>query len=107
LTIERDRSLPAGELINRIQSAVARYVVRLPQLSPADWDKRGLHSRLGEMTVEVMLPRFVVGHLEEHAAQLTDTLAEPAPGTQASERLPGCDGHGNEASSRVADRFRP
>ena len=81
LTIERDRSLPAGELINRIQSAVARQVVRLPQLSPADWDKRGLHSRLGEMTVEAMLPRFVAGHLEEHAAQLTDTLAEPAPGT--------------------------
>jgi hypothetical protein len=81
LTIERDRSLPAGELINRIQSAVARYIGCLPQLWPADWDKRGLHSRRGEKTVEVMLPRFVVGHLEEHAAQLTDTLAEPAPGT--------------------------
>jgi hypothetical protein len=79
MTIERDRSLPARDLISRIQSDVARYAARLPQLSSADWDKRGLHPRLGEMTVGAMLPRFVVGHLEEHAAQLTETLAGRGP----------------------------
>ena len=81
LTIERDRSLPTGELINRIQSAVARYAARLPELSAADWDKRGLHPRLGEMTVGAMLQRFVVGHLEEHAAQLTASLEGRPPTT--------------------------
>jgi len=79
LTIERDRSLPANELINRIQSAVARYAARLPQLTLAEWDKRGLHPRLGEMTVGAILPRFVVVHLEEHAAQLRTTLAGRGP----------------------------
>jgi hypothetical protein len=75
LTIERDRALPTGELISRIQSSVGRYAARLPQLSAADWQKRGLHPRLGEMTVEAMLQRFVVSHLDEHAAQLRTALA--------------------------------
>jgi hypothetical protein len=75
LTIDRDRSLPTGELISRIQSSVARYAARLPELTPADWQKRGLHPRLGEMTVEAMLERFVVSHLDEHAVQLRAALA--------------------------------
>jgi len=74
LTIERDRALPTGELISRIQSSVGRYAARLPQLSAADWQKRGLHPRLGEMTVEAMLQRFVVSHLAEHAVQLREAL---------------------------------
>jgi len=74
LTIERDRALPTGELISRIQSSVGRYAARLPQLSAADWQKRGLHPRLGEMTVEAMLERFVVSHLAEHAVQLREGL---------------------------------
>ncbi len=75
LTIERDRSLPTGELISRIQSSAARYATRLPELSAADWHKPGLHPRLGEMTVEAMLERFVVSHIEEHAVQLRAALA--------------------------------
>jgi DinB superfamily len=78
LTIERDRSLPSGELINRIQSTVARYAARLPGLSAADWNRRGLHPRVGEMTVAAMLERFVVTHLEEHATQLTEAVRSRA-----------------------------
>jgi hypothetical protein len=74
LTIERDRSLPTRELLARIDSGVARYARRLPDLSAADWARRGLHSRLGEMTVEGMLERFVVSHVEEHAAALQASL---------------------------------
>jgi DinB superfamily len=73
-SIERDRSLPTGELISRIQSSVARYAARLPELSAAQWQKRGLHPRLGEMTVQAMLERFVAGHLDEHAVQLRAAL---------------------------------
>ncbi|HEY7828622.1 MAG TPA: DinB family protein [Candidatus Limnocylindrales bacterium] len=74
LTIERDRTLPTRELLGRIDSGVARYSRRLPQLSAADWARRGLHARLGEMTVEAMLERFVVSHVEEHAAALQASL---------------------------------
>jgi DinB superfamily len=75
MTIERDRTLPPGELISRIQSSAGRYAARLPQLSAADWAKRGLHPRRGEMTVAEMLPSFVVGHIEEHVTQLRDAIA--------------------------------
>ena len=74
MTIERDRSLPVRELLARIQSDVARYAGRLPELSAAELARRGLHPRLGEMTVAEMLPRFVVTHVEEHLVQLEATL---------------------------------
>ena len=74
LTIERDRTLPTRELLSRIDSGVARYAERLPELTAADWGRLGLHPRLGEMTVEAMLERFVVSHLEEHAISLKALL---------------------------------
>jgi DinB superfamily len=74
LTIERDRTLPIRELLGRVDSSVARYAARLPELEPADWAAAGLHPRLGEMTVQGMLERFVVSHIEEHAVQLKAAL---------------------------------
>ena len=73
--IERDRSLPLGELFDRIASDTGRYARRLSELDESAFGRRGLHPRLGEMTVADVLERFVVGHLEEHARQLTEALA--------------------------------
>jgi hypothetical protein len=78
LTIERDRTLPPRELIGRIESTVGRYVARLPELSPGDWQKQGIHPRLGVMTVAAILERFVGSHLDEHATQLTESLGGQA-----------------------------
>ncbi len=80
LTIERDRTLPIGELLNRIQTSVNRYALRLPELSAAEWGRRGLHPRLGEMTVAEVLERFVASHIDEHAQQLVAALG-PRPAT--------------------------
>jgi hypothetical protein len=74
--IERDRSLPPRELFARIRSDSARLAARLRELSPAEARRRGLHARLGEMTVADIVPRFLVGHLEEHVEQLRGTLRE-------------------------------
>jgi hypothetical protein len=73
-TIERDRTLPLRELFARIDDAADRYARRLPELDPDTLTRRGLHPRLGEMTVAEMLERFVVRHLAEHADQLGETL---------------------------------
>lgn len=73
-TIGRDRSLPPRELFSRIASDVARYDVRLPELDAAEVARVGIHPRLGPMTVAEVLERLVVNHLEEHAAQLHETL---------------------------------
>lgn len=74
LTIERDRTLPPRELLDRIDTSTARYASRFAALSAAELARRGLHPTLGQKTVVEMLERFVVGHAEGHLVQLDDTL---------------------------------
>jgi hypothetical protein len=76
--IGRDRTLPAGELFDRIDAGLAAVGVRVAELEPAERARRGLHARLGEMTVEGLVERFVVGHVEEHVRQLKEILAAHA-----------------------------
>jgi hypothetical protein len=79
--IGRDRSLPLHELDTRIDIGGDRWVRRLRALGEADATRRGLHPRLGEMTVAGIAERFVVGHLEEHVVQLREALEAPtSPG---------------------------
>ncbi len=88
LTIERDRTLPPAELLDRIEAGVERYARRLDQLSVADLARRGLHPTLGELSVADVLERFVVSHAEGHVGQLADTLGSNAadrPGASAGE----------------------
>jgi hypothetical protein len=73
--IERDRTLPARELFDRIDATIARLERRLSQLTEAEAARRGIHATRGEMTLTELLEQFVVGHLEDHAAQLEDALA--------------------------------
>jgi hypothetical protein len=39
------------------------------------WNRTGLHVVRGPMTVEAIVERFIVAHLEEHADQL-DTIPD-------------------------------
>jgi hypothetical protein len=78
--IERDRSLPPGELFARIEAGVGRFADHLVGLDPADAERRGLHPRLGPMTVTQIAERFVVCHLEEHVAQLASVVGADAGG---------------------------
>lgn len=72
--IGRDRTLPAGELFDRIDRAVADAAALQGRLDSAARARRGTHSRLGEMTIEGIVERFIVGHLEEHVRQLEEIL---------------------------------
>lgn len=76
LSIDRDRSLPPAALYERLGAGVDRVAVRLLELDESQAARRGLHQRLGEMTVEELVERFLSGHLEEHARQLAETLGE-------------------------------
>lgn len=76
--IERDRTLPLRELLARIDAGSARFEGRLPDLSGADLRRRGLHPTLGEQTIEQLLERTVVGHMEGHVTQLREAIAERA-----------------------------
>jgi hypothetical protein len=84
LTIERDRTLPPAELLDRIASAVDRYARRLERMTPTDLARRGLHPTQGELSVADMIERFALSHAEGHVTQLSTTLgmtgAEPRSG---------------------------
>ncbi len=73
--IGRDRTLSAGELFDRIDRGLADAVALEGSLDADAWARLGTHSRLGQMTVEGMVERFIVGHLEEHVRQLEEILA--------------------------------
>jgi DinB family protein len=72
--IERDRSVPPGELFDRIDQSIDRLTRRLAGLSAAELGRRGVHPRLGPMTVPEIAARFLSGHLDEHVRQLEASL---------------------------------
>jgi hypothetical protein len=74
LTIERDRTLPVRELLDRIAASAERYARRLATLGPTELARRGLHPLAGEMTVGEIFERFAIGHAEDHQVQLAETL---------------------------------
>lgn len=76
--IARDRTLPPGLLFDRIAAGVEAWRHRLAALREEDAVRRGAHPTLGELTAASMIERFVVGHLEEHVAQLERVLADRA-----------------------------
>jgi hypothetical protein len=49
-------------------------------LTAHDWQTCGLHPALGAMSVAAIVDRFLVAHLEEHAAQLDELAAASAAG---------------------------
>ena len=51
------------------------WMERLPRLTDIERGKTGLHPRLGEMPAARIAERFVLGHAEEHLAQLQEILA--------------------------------
>ncbi len=72
--IERDRHADPHALLERVRTALADLTDEMRRLPANAWSARGLHARLGEMTVERIVEHFLVEHLEEHADQL-DALA--------------------------------
>jgi len=76
--IEAGRHEPPTEQMARLAGALMLLRTYLVGLSEAQWDARGRHPRRGEMTVEEIVDRFVVSHLEEHADQLEKLAADSA-----------------------------
>jgi len=79
--LERDRSLPPRELYDRTTGDLQRLGRRLATLTPAEFARRGLHPRTGEMTVAAMPDRFIIGHLAEHVLQIEAFLADQPSGS--------------------------
>jgi hypothetical protein len=72
--IERDRHTDRVALLERVRAALADVSDAARSWNAETWRLRGMHPKLGEMTIERIVERFIVDHLEEHADQL-DALA--------------------------------
>jgi hypothetical protein len=72
--IARDRSLPLRVLFGRIDAGLRAWQERTPSLTDVESARVGAHPRLGEMPASAMLERFVIGHAEDHIAQLGTIL---------------------------------
>jgi hypothetical protein len=73
--IGRDRTVPLRELFARLAADSARVAGRMRELTDEEVAREGLHPRLGPITIEGLFERFVIGHLEDHVAQLREILA--------------------------------
>jgi hypothetical protein len=81
--IERDRRRSPSELLKRMNGHLADLRQLLDDVPRDQWGKQGVHQTLGVMDVEHIVDEFLVGHLEEHEAQLNQLRA--AEDTQASD----------------------
>ena len=68
--IERDRRAPVSALWADTRDDIATLRGFIRGMEPGQWEIRGLHPTLGPLTVDQLVERFLVGHLEEHADQL-------------------------------------
>ncbi len=73
-SIERDRSLPADELFDRIDRGLDRWTQRVQALTPDDWTRLGSHPTRGDMTIAAIADRQIAAHTEEHVEQLVELL---------------------------------
>ena len=73
--IERDRATDRAALMERVASGIAAVAAEIRSLPTDAWSARGVHPTLGEMTLDRILERFIIGHLEEHADQLEALVA--------------------------------
>jgi hypothetical protein len=68
--IEEGRREPLTALVVRATDSLRSLRDYLAGLSPRDWQAVGRHQTIGEMDIEAIVNRFVIGHLEEHFTQL-------------------------------------
>jgi hypothetical protein len=76
--IERERRTTPLGLMSRVSASIDAVRIFASELEPDEWRARGVHPTRGEMTVERIVERFIVEHLEEHADQLERLAASSA-----------------------------
>ncbi len=62
-------------IVARIRAGLDESVRALRSLPADGWASAGQHPRRGSMTVEQVIDAFLLEHVEEHAAQISATLA--------------------------------
>lgn len=72
--VARGATAEPNVLVTQLQDEVRSATSTLRRLSEVERSKRGIHSARGEMTVAEIVESFIVGHAEEHLAQVQAAL---------------------------------
>jgi hypothetical protein len=73
--IERDRHTDPAALLARVRGSLVTVSETLRSWPDEAWTRSGQHVVRGPMTIDAIVERFIVEHLEEHADQL-DAIPE-------------------------------
>jgi hypothetical protein len=68
--IDRRRNESPQALMATLREEAAALRDLLGELDATAWERKGVHPTLGTLTVAQIVDDFLVGHLEQHAAQL-------------------------------------
>jgi hypothetical protein len=74
--IERDRNVAIAVLWSQTLSDIEMLRTFMEHLDTEAWRARGLHPKLGVMDMRRIFEEFMVGHLEQHADQLSALMAD-------------------------------
>jgi hypothetical protein len=72
--IERSSTGDPKELLGLLNDDVEAAARAIREMSAAERSKKGIHIKLGELTVADSLERFIVAHAEEHLEQIRAAL---------------------------------
>ena len=72
--IERGSNGDPKELLALLNEEVKAATRAIREMSAAERSKRGIHIKLGELTVADSVERFIVAHAEEHLEQIRAAL---------------------------------
>jgi hypothetical protein len=82
--IEVGQREPLLGLAQRTTAAIGEVREWLARLGNAEWNAVGRHPTKGEMDLEAIVEEFIVGHLEEHVAQLDKLVADDEGGAEGA-----------------------
>jgi hypothetical protein len=72
--VARGATAEPNVLVTQLRDEVRSAASTLRTLSEVERGKRGIHSERGEMTVTEIIESFIVGHAEDHLAQVQAAL---------------------------------
>lgn len=72
--IERGSNGDPKELLGLLNDEVETAARAIREMSAVERSKKGIHIKLGELTVADSVERFIVAHAEEHLEQIRATL---------------------------------
>jgi hypothetical protein len=74
MNIERGSNGDPQELLGLLNDEVESAARAIREMSAAERSRKGIHIKIGELTVADSVERFIISHAEEHLEQIRGAL---------------------------------